>query len=338
MSAEVVPNRSPLEVVNQHMAERIDYYSSFRRGCEILGAASFGWLIPSFIESPQIAKLLVSGTVGFVALAYVIPQAIKRWHAVRGWVSEKDFKQAREEVKSDGTTLEEDHDLEQFGRYSLAQQIRATKLFLAQHGKLDQYREFTWLNNLKIPSDLKPTEVELDEVDRWVNHRQERLHNFVDDLAKKDKVFIQCGYGISPENTRVYLFKDQKDPFNSEHFPLIEVMRGFGAKHEEIRQEVRSAIDYLANPRANEGVHSYKGRQRLADFFGRPVVFYEGAEPYYTTEEIYGVKQPTVVHMNSLPEHFYRLRFRADELFTCLISVDPTAKKLVKIGLEYAKV
>ena len=66
-------------------------------------------------------------------------------------------------------------------------------------------------------------------------------------------------------------------------------------------------------------------------------LFYQGAEPYYTSQRVYDVEEPVTYYMNSLPQHFWRSRFGRPEPFSCLITVEPTTTRLGKIGLKLAR-
>lgn len=346
MPPEAVQTKDPLDTINQSARERSELKQAWHKILAVSNGTTFGIAGTAFMGgAPDIAY----ATVATVFLGYMlfpmwqINGLLARMMLHYQWVGKKELQSAYTQLQEDGLPepAEAEDDLGQWARHGLAQQIRRTKLFLAQKGKLDQYQEFKWLQTVQTPEWLKPTQTEVDEVDRYFDQRHAGLNQFVNDQAERGKVIVECGNEISAETTRVYLFKDpRKNPWDHRSFPLIDVMRGFAARDSDLQQVgIKNAMILFSNPKAYEGIHSIKGRQRVADFFRRPVVFYEGAEYIHTTRELYGVKEPTVITVNSLPEHLYRLRYRYGNTEPCsrLIDVEPTAMRAGKIGLVLAR-
>lgn len=94
---------------------------------------------------------------------------------------------------------------------------------------------------------------------------------------------------------------------------------------------------WFNNSKDYNGIHSATGRQRLADFFKRPVVFYEGAEHYLGFTTKYGVKEPTMIIHNSIAEHLLRTKYGANEPFAHTETVVPSETRLAALGLVIAR-
>jgi len=221
------------------------------------------------------------------------------------------------------------------GEYLLAQRIRATKYYLARRGRLREYEKFKWLDTVPINPKVKPTREDVEEVKEWARNYQERTNNFVNELAKRKNVVIQCGDEINPRTTEVFLFHDPDDFWKHETLPLIDVMRGFAATQDELHDSVSiiNAINLYKDPNHYDGIYSPKGRQRIADFFGKTCLFYTGADVGRTSVNRYGVWEPEVAVVDTVVEYLTGLR---RDPYSCLETVEPTKAKAEKIGLELA--
>ncbi len=340
MVQEAVLTKDPLDTINQSARERAQFRQALLRGSNVYTGNAFGLVGTALLGgAPEVAFTAVE----VVTLGYLLYQSTDQLARmmVYKWVNKKQLQSAYGQLQEDGQPKqpETEDDLDQWVRYSLAQQIRTTKLFLAEHGKLDQYQEFNWLQTIKTPEGLKPTQTEVEEVNRYFDQRHQQLTQFVDDLAKRDRVVIQCGDEILSETTQVYLFEDPRNnPNKYRSFSLQEVMRGFAAKERELKREgIRNGIAFWYGSEDYKGIHSSTGRQRITDFFGKPVYFYEGAQYYSGYIERYGVKEPTTSTYNGLPEHLFRLRYHTTEQFAHIMKVEPTQTRLANIGLELAR-
>lgn len=256
--------------------------------------------------------------------------------------SDQDELQAKEDLNNTGMALGNIDDMpfdsrhilpQEFGEWHLAVQIRATKLFLAETGKLSEYQPGVWLKAVSVPESLKPTESELEEARQWSKQQREKTSKFVAELSNRDHVTIECGDELLAETTKVYLFHDEKDPFKNDALPLMDVMRGMAATDEEIKSVgFRNGMAFHGLDGKYEGIHSEKGRQRIADFFKKPVNFYFGAQVGSEWVKKYGVwEEELTMHdglvINSLtpfPEfHYWEY-------------AEPTSTKLERLGLELA--
>ena len=223
---------------------------------------------------------------------------------------------------------------QEFGEWYLATRIRATKLFLAEKGKLSEYKPGVWLKSIPIPESLKPTESELEEARQWSQNQREKTNKFVADLSTRSNVIIECGDELLAESTRVYLFHDKKDPFKNDSLPLMDVMRGMAATDEELKSVgIKNGLAFHGLHGEYEGIHSEKGRQRIADFFSKQVRFYYGAQVGRQKVNKYGVWEDEMIMHDSLPVNMSTPfpEFHYWEV------TEPTSARLEKIGLEHAR-
>ena len=260
-------------------------------------------------------------------------------------LSKKEREEAIEQIRAEGVELESIPRSfesrggfpESYAEYLLAQQVRATKLHLARQGRLKEYERFKWLGTLPTGPDLKPTQDDLNEVKEWAANEKAKLSNFVQELAKSQTVYIECGLDFDVRSTKVYLFKDENNVFDYEALPLIDVMQGFAATHQELRQTVLSEKRFDPSflfSDEYDGINSKKGRQRIADFFGKPVAFYTGAEFMTGTTRIYGEPVPERFPHGGLVEYFAGY---IREPYHCIEKVEPTRAQAEKIGIELAR-
>lgn len=222
---------------------------------------------------------------------------------------------------------------EEFGTYMLASRIRATKLYLARAGKLEEYEKGKWLNSVPIPRWLKPTQEDVDEVVEWWEGQKERRNRFVAEVAKLEGINIEIGDETMPTTTRVYLFHDKNNLWDHESMPLIDVMQGFAATRDELRKVFTFEHVMKLFDQRYEGLYSQKGKQRIADFFGKPVVFYMGAQVGWGNANKYGVLEPEVMTVNTIVEAAAGLRH---EPFSWMESFQPSKARMKALGLELA--
>lgn len=214
---------------------------------------------------------------------------------------------------------------EEFGVYHMARRARATKLWLAEKGRLNEYREGVWLNSIAVPEWLKPTRVELTEIKDWAQNRQQRLNEFVQEVTGSKHLAVTAGSEMFAETVRVYStpLRHKLDLYDRGSFPMMDVMRALAATQNELKAVgSMNGLDEYANPNQYEGIHTPRGRQRIADFFGKPVSFYLGGEVIHENVRRYGVPEPKVW---------------VDHDFFCITdTVEPTGKRLTAMGLVLA--
>lgn len=222
--------------------------------------------------------------------------------------------------------------------YHLARRARNTKLLLAQRGRLGDYQQFKWIDSAAIPKELKPTQEEIDEVNMWAVEQRKKGAEFVSELARRQTIWVECGDEFLKESTRVFLFKDPKDVWKYETMPLMDVMTHWGATDQE-RRMVGVEKSWRMNDRPYEGIQSKIGRQRVADFFGKPVNFYSGGAIVMQEVDTYGIGIKDLdFFMDEGLVHFLYIRNAPGRLFfnPCanIDEVEPSAQRASRIGLE----
>lgn len=214
---------------------------------------------------------------------------------------------------------------EEFGVYHMARRARATKLWLAEKGRLKEYREGVWLSTIGVPKWSKPTRAELTEVSTWAQKKQQKLNAFAQEVAGSNHLAVTAGDEMLKETVRVYPqpLRNKCDLWDQRSFPMIDVMRALAATQDQLREVgFRQGLEQRVNPNGYQGIHTERGRQRITDFFGKPVSFYLGGEVIHTTVTRYGVQEPEVF---------------VDHDFFCVWDVvETTPIRLKKIGLELA--
>lgn len=230
-------------------------------------------------------------------------------------------------------------------KYHMARKARNTKLLLAQRGRLNDYQPFKWIESAAIPEFLKPTQEELDEVDQWAEDYRSRTNEFVTELSKKRMIIVECGEEFLKETTRVFLFKDPNDVWKYDTMPLMDVMNHWGATAQE-RSMVGLKNSWIyrgAHPeKPYEGIYSKIGRQRVVDFFGKPMAFYTGGGIVMEKVDKYGIgiTDPDFFMDEGVVEYFYTRNAPGGLFFNphaCLETVEPSATRAGKVGLVTTK-
>ena len=345
MSKESGQQYTPLEIINRDAEQTRHIGGHAKRSLMIWAGTGIAVGLAELIgvsKQPQV-------DLGIFAMGQAVyTQDFLRSMLNRKWwqgLSKKEIGQAIDQIKSEGIDLESIPRSfesrggfpESYAEYLLAQQVRATKLHLARQGGLKEYEKFKWLSTLPTPQELKPTQEDLDEAKEWAANEKAKLSNFVQELAKRQTIYIECGLDFDVRSTKVYLFKDEHNVFDYEALPLIDVMQGFAATHQELHSTVQNERRFdpaFLFSKDYDGINSKKGRQRIADFFNKPVAFYTGAEFGTTTVRIYGEPEPKLAVHGGLIEYFAGYM---REPYHCLETVEPTEAKAEKIGLELAR-
>ncbi len=224
---------------------------------------------------------------------------------------------------------------DEWEEWFVAKGVRATKLYLATRGRLGEYQEGKWLNTVPTPEWLKPTRVELTEVHEHIAKDRKDLDDFVSDVMQEESITIECGTEMLAETNRVFHFPDKKNLREYKTRPLIDVVRGLAGTKEQIEDVgIKNGLAFWMGEKLGltyEGMYSPEGRQKIANFFGKPVRFWIGGEVITTEKETYGVKQPDF-WIDGGFEMFLQLDMhrnpwlhREDEV--------PTKTRLEKIGL-----
>lgn len=214
---------------------------------------------------------------------------------------------------------------EEFGIYHMARMARATKLWLAERGRLKEYKEGVWLSTIGVPEWLKPTRVELTEIKDWAQNREQRLNKFAQETAGSNHLAVTAGSEMLAETVRVFAapLRHKLDLYDQRSFPMMDVMRALAATQDELKEVgIKNGLEQQINPSSYQGIHTERGRQRVADFFGKPVSFYLGGEVVHQNVRRYGVPEPEI---------------GVDHDFFCITdTIEPTGKRLAAMGLVLA--
>lgn len=220
---------------------------------------------------------------------------------------------------------------EEWEEWFVARDVRATKLYLATRGRLQEYEEGKWLQTVPIPEWLKPTKVELAEVHEHIEKDRKELDEFARSLMQQEIIIIECGNELLAETNNIFLFPNPKNHREYSKRPLIDVVRGLAGTANQIKDVGFKNGIALLTGNNYEGLHSPKGRQRIADFFGKPVRVFTGGEVTRTHVNKYGVKEPDVFIDGGL-EMYLQLGFNRNPMLHHEDAI-PTKTRLKKIGL-----